>query len=149
MITIKPTKDYQLIKSILTTPILYEEIVDDGVCSPDDFKVNPNWLYLLAKDDETILGLILLHDVNSITVQGHINILPQFWGKRYDDVVKKSLEWLRENTKALKVVATIPEDCIEVLNAAKRWGFKVEGFSPKSIKRKNKLQGRYLLGIEI
>lgn len=149
MIKVEQTHNFELIKQILMTPVLFDEIQDDGSCLPEEFEPNPEWLYLLAKHDETILGLILLHDINSICVQGHINILPKYWGKRYDEIVIKGLQWLRENTKALKVIATVPEDCTHVLEATKRWGFKQEGFSPNSIKRKNKLQGRYLLGIEL
>lgn len=149
MITIEPTRNYELIKQILTTPILFEEIKDDGGCNPEDFIPNPSYLYLLAKKEDEILGIIFLHDINSVCAQGHVNILPQFWGKRYDEAVIKSLEWLKNNTHVKKVIASIPEDCLQVREAAKRWGFIQEGFSPKSVKRRGRLQGQYLLGTEI
>lgn len=146
MIYLQKTINLDLVKRILTTPGLYEEIKEDGCL---DINPDSHSTYLIAYEENEILGLIVYHSINSITVQGHINILPQYWGKRMDEVAFKSFEWLKENSTCQKIIAMIPEQCPQVLEASKRYGFQEEGFLKNSILRKGILQGQHIVGREL
>lgn len=150
MITIERTDDFALIKELLSHPKLWREISDDtSVAIKDKWMPDPTWLYLLAKRDDEIVGVVAFHALNGITVMSHIHILPKFWGERLDEVIPEVRKWLKLNTKVKKVVSTVPADCKQVLEAVKRYGFNMEGFSPKSIERKGHVVGQYLFGMEI
>lgn len=146
MINLVQVFDLNLVKAILSTAGLYEEIKDDGATSLDP---STNSTYLVAYDDKEILGLIIYESINSITVHGHINILPKFWGKRMDEIAFKSFDWLKQNSRCQKIIAMIPEQCPQVLEASKRYGFTEEGFLKNSILRKGILQGLHIVGREL
>lgn len=146
---IEKTEDMELVKSILTAKELYAEIAEDGSPSIDEYEPDSKNLYLLAKKGDDVIGVFMLHSINSITYQAHINTLPQYWGERLDHFAWMAIDWVAKNTTALKMISVVPENCPHVIAATLRYGFINEGFSPMSIKRKGKIVGQFLFGLTL
>ena len=74
------TKDYALVKAILTHPAIYGEMGDDDLPDPEKFVVNDHPLarYVLAwrEPHAGLVGVFCFYPQNRICWQGHVAMLP-------------------------------------------------------------------------
>ncbi len=146
---IELTQDRELVKSILTDPDLYKLISDDFSPLAKDFE--PIWddsrIHLLVKKEDKVIGVTIGHFISGCCMVGHFNILPKYWGDN-KDANRACIDWVFENTNAIKCIAFIPEYCKEVLKSALSMGCYEEGYIANSILKDGKLYGQWLVGID-
>lgn len=143
---ITETKDIDKIKRVLCDPEIYERITDDGSPNLEDFKpIPPNdKVYYLT--DENNIGVVFAHWKNYITLEGHVHILKEHRSDAME-FFDKSLKWAWENTRALKIVVSIPDIYRDVLKFVGKNGFVVEGISENSYLKNSVLCSLVHMGI--
>lgn len=144
---IEETKDYELIKSIVTEPRVWATVAEDGhdreAWEPD---LSQGWL--VAKDEDgEIIGLYTVHAHNSITLEIHPFVLPEFRGAEAYQSGKEVLQWIKAKTKYQKVVCSIPVIYRNVKLFAMRCGLKQEGVNRKSYLKHGIIHDQWMLGI--
>lgn len=149
MISVAPTEDYGLIKSIMTHPRIWRFIGDDQAPPPEQFEVprSSSILYLLAKDDDETLGVFLFAAQNSVCMESHHCLLPQSWGARARDAAKKAITWLFTNTRCVRIVGSTPTCNRAALKFAQDLGFTPFGLNRKSFMRYGVLHDQILFGM--
>lgn len=104
-------------------------------------------LWLLASDDEGILGLFCLTQENTICWQVHVMMLPFAWGQMTTEATKNMFEWVWKHTECKRLVGSIPADNPLTIGLALRTGMEQFGINHKSFQRKGKLHDQVLFGI--
>lgn len=132
---------------ILRHPKIYETICDDGSPTIEDVVIPDGCISVVVYVDEAI-ACFILHEVNSVTLMCHVQILPEF-RHLSDEIGKAVIEWTKDNTEAKKLIAWIPFDCENVRFFAERMGFTVEGISEDSIMKGGKLLSQWLMGLKL
>lgn len=147
--TIEPTVDMGLVRSIVIEPDIWERIAEDGI-EKDDFYPGTDafTIWLLCIEESEIVGIILVHTDNSISVKIH-PYLKSKYREKGRIMMKSFYKWFLENTddKVNKVNTVIPEFHKKVINFAKRVGFKKEGVNRESFRKDGKIYGQQNLGI--
>jgi hypothetical protein len=140
---IKPTKDVDKIINVLKEPSILDRISEDG------FDVDvwmPDIKEAFFITDENNIGLMIYHWINGVTLECHVQVLPEF--RQYAmEFGKKSLEWAWLNTKATKIVAQIPTIYQDVVRFAIKSGFIIEGVNQKSHLKNGVLNDQFYLGL--
>lgn len=143
------THDMDVVRRIITHPQVYPYITDDG-CPPADQFVPvdaPALWYLLVRRGEEILGLFLLHPLNSTCYEVHTCLLPSCWGPDAVEVAREARQWVWENMPAKRVVTNVPENNPLALRFALKAGFRAYGTNPASIEVGGRLYAQHLLGV--
>lgn len=146
--TFERTKDYALIRKIMTHHRVYPHITDDG-CPPVE-KFHPGesddlW-YILVTDDEP-LGLWLFVPQNAVCWEVHTCMLPVAWGERAAAAAKEMAEWIWKNTPCRRIITNVPECNRLALKFAKAAGMVEFGRNEKSFLKNGKLWGQIMLGL--
>lgn len=148
-IGVEPTYDMNLVREIMLTPEIWERAAEDG-SEPKDFYPGYDELccWLLVKEEDKIIGLILLHHDNSTTLKFHPYMMKEFFSKSRE-MMKEFYKWLLENTPDLinKVIVSIPDNQKKTYNFAKKVGFQDEGFNRESYRKNGEIHGLFNLGI--
>lgn len=139
---IERTKDYELIKSIITHPEVYPYITDDYSAPSEEFEPiqDDNIIYLT-----TYHGLFALIPQSNVMVDLHTTILPEGRSRTISSAYEM-FDWLSRNTDYRKIITHVPVDNKRAYYAAIKAGFTEEGVITKSVMRKGKLIDQYLLG---
>lgn len=143
------TRDFELIKRIAITPHIYRQTSDDFSPSPEAWQPieNPQVEYVLAKDDEELLGMFALFPENAICWKLHPCLLRNAFGERSREIGKAFIQWVWANTPCLRLVAEIPEYSSVALKLAKDSGFEQFGINPASYMKDGRLHGQVMLGV--
>lgn len=123
--TIIRTHNMDFVKAVYCHPKIYKKMSDDFSLSPDKFVIEDDkrkYFLLPINDEQEVLGLIGFHPLNLVLYQIHIAILPQFWGKNIPDVLKTSLDWMKENTTCKTVLSATPKPYRLAIRLAKAIG---------------------------
>jgi len=147
-IKISPTKDKELIKSIITEPTLWRLQYGQGM-DIKDFKVDESFDYLLIEENSFILGLFQTREITRILVDAHIYLLPQYWGQDYSSSALDALFRYFKNTNYHKVITDVPKSCSHVIKLLKKIGCKQCGFIDNGVIYNNKLMGLLLFSYDI
>ena len=146
-IDIQMTTDMLLVKSILIEPDIWERAAEDGI---DQETYYPGYdsmtVWLLCVENEEIVGIILLHTDNSVSLKMHPYLRAEHRQKGRI-MMEAFYKWVLKNTKTRKINVSIPEDEKKVINFAKKVGFKKEGFNRDSYLKDGQLYGQQNLGI--
>ena len=139
--------DPEKIKEIFTHPDIWETIAEDGQ-SPDDFEPDVNADCYMMCIARKLVGFYVLRPINSVTLDIHAQILPEYRRAYSVDSAQAILEWFNTECpdKYQKLVCDIPEIYPNVRDFCLKVGFKHEGFSVKSYRKNGKIVGRWLLG---
>ena len=135
-------------ESILQHSEIYRTICDDGSPNREYLTIPEGWLNVVAYVDGNPVGCFVLHPVNSVTMECHVQVLPDY-RHLSAEIGREVINWTSENTNALKLIAWIPFDCENVRIFAESMGFKVEGISEGSIMKKGKLLSQWLVGLRL
>lgn len=134
--------DKERIAKVLKDPEIFSRIAEDGIvasdyCAPDDA------VYIMDEHDR---GLMIYHQVNSITVECHVHVLKDHRADAYD-FGQSAINWLWKNTESLKIVAQIPEIYPNVIKFALKNGFEIEGLNEGSYIKSGELYDQVYLGL--
>ena len=141
---ITQTQNIGDIKGILCHPEIYDRIAEDGMPNWEDYE--PDIDGVMCVMDENKIGVMLYHWVNGITLECHIQILPEY-RKEANKFCQLALQWAWDNTKATKIVAQIPELYPDVVKFAYKNGFQLEGMNEKSYMKNGKIYSQMYLGL--
>lgn len=147
-VTAERTYDLDLIREIMFHPGIWETASEDG---QEQSEFNPDifrdcWLVILADGEE--IGVYKFNTHNSVTVEAHANILPEYRSQFGRASGVAALEWLYRNAPGYeKVIAQIPVIYKNVLRFTREFGFKDEGVCRKSYKKNGQIVDRIHLGI--
>lgn len=144
---IERTFDYELVNSILTHPEIYKTIADDAAPPIEKYKTpeSEEIIYLVAAGEP--IGVMIYHPTSSITVDCHVQVLPQHrkqYAKAFGEAV---INWLWKNTSFLKINAQIPFCYPNVCEFAVLNGFEVEGTNKCSYLKNNQIHDQWYLGL--
>ena len=128
MIDLYHTEDMELVRSIMLTPEIWEQAVEDGT-SKDGFYPGQDSLcaWLLVKLDDEVIGTMLVNHDTQCSINVHPVLLPKY--KRHGrEMMKAFFVWVDSLPEQLtKVNCSIPNHLKIVQNAAVKVGFKKEG----------------------
>lgn len=128
---------------ILKHPDIIERISEDGV-DIESWMPDIDQAYYLT--DENNIGLMIYHWINGITLECHVQVLPEHRGLAHE-FGRKALEWAWLNTKATKIVAQIPSIYPDVLRFAYKNGFSFEGTNRLSYLKNGHIFDQFYLGL--
>lgn len=144
---ISVTEDMEVVRQVMLIPEIWDRAAEDGI-SQEDFYPGFDSLshWLLCKEEDKIIGIILLHHDNSTTLKLH----PYLRREHYSlgrEMMKSFYKWFIENTSIHKLIVSMPENQKKTYNFAKKVGFKDEGFNRESYLKNGEIYGQYNLGI--
>lgn len=147
--TFENSKDWSLIKWIVTDPKVYPLISDDF--SPEPARWEPikhvEVSYVLAKDNEEIFGLFALIPDNSICWKAHPCLLPKAFGEKSREITHEFIRWLWKNTPCLRLIAEVPKFNSIVQKYARECGMLEFGVNEASLMKGGELHDQILFGI--
>lgn len=145
---ISQTNNKELIKSIITNPVLWDlRDLDDH---PNDLCIPENLLWLLATEDNKNLGLIELIPFTNNTMFGHIHLLPEYHSTGLaTQFIKSAQQYLKEHTQINSVLTTVPVSCTHVIRLMKATNFIQLNTIPDGIIYKNKKQDLLLYQLKV
>lgn len=144
------TRNARLIKSILTTPQIYEEITEDVAPSAEDFEpqLTPGIEYVMILDDDRgIIGLFILIRQNFVLAEIHTCLLPTHRGKTALEAAQTMIQWIWSETHYQRFITTVPVYNKKAIWFAGRSGMVRYGLNPKSYLKKGCLWDSVLLGM--
>ncbi len=147
--TVDRTFDYELARSIITDPYIYDHVSDDNSPSAKEFQPVQSELmwYLIVRDEEEVLGCFLFVPQNSVCFEVHTCILPNALGSRAREAAQMAKEWMFTHSPAERIVTNVPETNILALKFAKAAGLKEYGLNPRSFLKHGLLLDQTMLGV--
>ena len=127
---------------VLRHPEIYETIAEDGA---EEWKMPDGPIYLCGYNPD-LLGCFVLHKINHVTWECHVQVLPE-WRDHSMEFGIKMIEWAWENTDAMKLVAQIPLIYPNVMDFAVKQGFEQEGVNKASIMKNGELFDQWYVGL--
>ena len=146
-LTVERSVNYALLDYIAKEPSIWEATRDDF--PPDDYTVpqGNGIYYLLAHDGDDLLGFCAFWPQNAVCFDAHLCFRPCAYGKRASFAFRIMLNWMWINTKAQRIVGSIPVYNRLAIAFCKRAGGTVYGVNPKSWVRDGKLHDQVLIGM--
>lgn len=148
-LTFLKTKDWPLIREVMTDPAIYPHIADDFSPPRDGFepfKEDAIW-YVKVLDDKELLGIFMFHPDNAICWQVHTCLLPHAWGARAKLAGRGVVRWIFANSQCQRIVTVVPAGNRLALKFAGECGMELYGCNPGSFMKDGKLVDQILLGI--
>jgi RimJ/RimL family protein N-acetyltransferase len=147
--TFERTFDYELIKRIVTHPLVYPKVADDAA---------PHWQnwepqqsdsvhYVLISDGEEVLGFWAFFPENSTTWRAHICFLPNAYGEKTVQASREMIEWIWQNTPCQRIIGFIPLSNKLALRLVEAAGCRPFGLDDRSFLKNGVLEPRVAMGI--
>src|SRR5215472_3685812 len=140
---LRRTRDYDQIYGLLTCPEIYRSMGDDFLPDPREFQVNehPLSFYVLASNEQTVIGLFSLFPQNMVCWEVHAAMLPQAKTAEKWASAKQLPAWLAENTRCKRLVASVPDgNKAAMIYATHGIGMRYVGRQPKAFMKDGQLQ---------
>lgn len=132
MITIERTKDYDLVDSILNIPEILDVISPTKLEEPYKTRRCDSIYYLLAKHEDELVGLFIVHKDGPCSYKIHANI-PKVNRKEHSkEACDNVVQWVWGNIDTNKLNAEIPVIYQNVINRSLLTGFDIEGVKRKA-----------------
>lgn len=155
MIVFERTGDMDLVRRVMTHPAVYPQIADDGCPPASEYRPSehPAYLYLLVRRGADVLGLFAFTMQNAVTVEVHTCLLPAARarlesGARISTAAARgAAAWIWANTRAQRIVTSVPAFNRLALRLAERAGMKRYGVNEKSFQKHGILHDQILLGL--
>ena len=144
---IEPTKDWELVKRIVTDRSIYHRVSDDHSPKAETWKPSEAMYYLLVKQGVDILGLFALAQENGVCYKVHTCLLPHAYGEKATAAAKELIDWVFKNLECERLITEVPDFNRLAVKFAERSGMTKFGYNPKSYLKDGKLQGLTLFGI--
>lgn len=129
-VTAERIKDAGVVKQIMTHDSLWPLISDEGI-NQDDYAPNMDDCWLLMKSGEKTIGLYHIHSHNSVTLEIHAQVLPEYRKEYSQQTGEAALKWIIKSAPEnyQKVVARIPVPHMNVIKFTQSFGFQLEGLN--------------------
>jgi hypothetical protein len=153
MIHFERSRDYGLIRRILTHSRIYPHISDD--CSPPAADYQPVrseavW-YVVARDRRPglsdLLGLWMFVPQNGICWEVHTALMPCAWGEVGLEAARMLPAWIWANTPCRRIITNVPSTNRLALHFALNAGMKIYGINEASYLKGGKLCDQLCLGL--
>jgi RimJ/RimL family protein N-acetyltransferase len=146
-VTIERSRDYSLLWQIVMQDSIYRITSDDFSPTPSRWKIaeREEFIYLLARQAGEVLGFCAFYPVNGVTFEAHLCFLSR--GSVNQDAFAQMLAWMWKNTRATRIVGSIPDYNRSAIKFSERAGFAVYGINPQSWMKDGQLRDLILLGI--
>lgn len=144
------TTDWDLIRSVMTHPKLWEASADDFAPAREEFQPRKEpgiWYVALRAAGRELLGLFILAPQNAICWEIHARMLPGTWGLLASLAAHGIVEWIWAHTPCRRIVTHIPSTNRLAIRYAERAGFERYGVNPASWQKDGELIDLVLLGI--
>jgi hypothetical protein len=148
-VNFEETRDWPLIKRIVTNPKIYPFVSDDFSPVPEQWEPIDSAAahYVLVRNRDELLGLWAFYEHTPICWQVHTCLLPIAYGERARRAAKEMAQWIWANTKCLRLITEVPERNRLALRFARAAGMTAYGFNPQSYLKGGTLSGVHLLGM--
>lgn len=111
------------------------------------YELLPNNTYLSVYEDGILKAIVRFEPATSISISHHLYVSPDYWGTSFSDRLSKELDaWYLKNTYAHKLIVHTPVKCTNVIQAAFRDGYELEGISPGAVFWKGEISDLVYLG---
>tara|TARA_R110000850_G_scaffold264893_1_gene394190 strand:- start:22 stop:486 length:465 start_codon:yes stop_codon:yes gene_type:complete len=142
------TVDLLEIKSFMMLPEIYALASEDGASLNPDFTESGREIWVLAIEDDSVVGIVHCHLENGAAAWLHPYILRSH-KKEYLLLGKLFLQWFDKYfpVEIQKLNAYIPTYANKAYKLAMSAGFKDEGLNRMSYKKNGKLWDRHLVGV--
>ena len=149
MIHIERSKDYALIRGIMTHEAVYRHLTDDYSPPAADYRPIEHEMvwYLVVWDGNELLGLWMLVPQNGICWEIHTALLPDAWGERGRRAAALAQAWIWENTPCRRIITNVPADNRIAYRFAVAAGMEVYGTNEASFLKGGRLLDQICLGI--
>ena len=147
--TFERTRDYELIRSIMSHRRIYPFITDDLCPAVEDFRPAHSdaiW-YMLAKDEGDLLGMWIFVPQNGICWEVHTCLLPVGWGERGARAARELAGWVWQHTECRRIITNVPECNRLALRFAMRAGMETFGRNKQSFLKSGKVHDQIMLGL--
>jgi len=152
-ITFARCSNLALIRAILTHPLVYPHISDDGSPPAEDYQPieHPAIWYVLVRDvtpeQEDLLGLWMFTPQNAVCWEVHTALLPIAYGERALEAARKLPEWIWNNTPCRRIVTSVPSMNRLALRFAVKARMEYYGTNKASFLKNGVLWDQECLGI--
>ena len=164
MIRFERTKDWYLIRKVITDPKIYPCVSDDGSPAPEAFRPIQNdaiWYVSVwdiagavegcapgAQDISGVMlcGLFMFVPQNAATFEIHTCLLPSCWGAKATQIAHDLHEWAWNNMPCHRIVTNVPAYNRLALRFARKAGMREFGVNQKSYLKDGKLYDQIMLG---
>lgn len=147
--TFENSKDWELIKRIVTDAGVYPHVADDF--SPEPVRWEPikhvQVSYVLARENDEVYGLFALIPDNTICWKAHPCLLPKAFGEKSRQITGEFIQWLWQNTPCVRLIAEVPEFNRIVQKYARDCGMVEFGVNRASVMKGGELHDQILFGI--
>ncbi len=150
MIRFEPTKDYALVRSVLTSLEIWPAIADDFSGDPERFQPIDSLAtigYVAVWDGSNLCGIFTFAYQNAVCWEIHCSLLRHAHGRKARKIAEHLARWIWHATRCRRLVATINRSNYTAIQFAKWAGFEVIGVNEKSVLRHGRLEDRVILGI--
>ena len=144
---IQQTFDVDLIKSVVTMPVIWDVITEDGH-QPEYYEpVLQNKAWVTLMDSDTLVGLVAFDHVNQVTLNVHPMVLPHKRAKSRE-IIRALIGWwvTHAPTHYQKIIAEIPVIYLHVRRFAELMGLELEGIRRSSFMKNGNIIDVYLYG---
>jgi RimJ/RimL family protein N-acetyltransferase len=143
------TWDTKRVESIITHPKLYRHLSDDYSPRAADFRapVDERVWYVLAFDDDELLGLWMFVAHSPVLWEVHTALLPSAWGEPGHRAARAMSSWLWAHTSCRRLITNVPARNRLALRFAEAAGMERFGVNHASLLKDGKLQDQILLGL--
>lgn len=151
MIRVERCTDAELLNNILIedTRLREASLTDDEISylqaggNVINFNVS---VYLLLYNNDNICGFIKYEPLTSIMVSYHVYLKSTFWGTGISHDVKHAVDtYFLSTTSFHKILIQTPRPCENVIKAAFREGFQIEGVLVGGIFWRGKVESLVLM----
>ena len=144
------TRDYELVREIITTPGIWEYVTDDFSPSRNEFRPTEHegiWYILAGDNQNTLIGMWALVPQNGACWEIHTYMLPGSGFSARRTAARELADFLFSTTQCRRIVTNVPEFNRAARIFAKAAGMIEFGINPKSYLKNGVLFDQHLLGI--
>lgn len=147
--TFERSRDFELVRQIMTSPQNWAAGADDYAGAPEDFqpREDEGIVYALVHDSDELLGLFVLAEHSAVESEIHTRLLPNGYGTRATAAIRGVCAWYFGTTRCRRIVGAIPQTNRLAIRYAVRAGFRQYGFNPASYAKDGQLIAQVLYGI--
>lgn len=153
--TFRLTRDYELVRSVLTHPSQYRMASEDATPVATCWRPNEHELiWYVAAEDATacpafreLFAIFTLIPQNAVCFEIHAAFLPRAWGIHTRPALRGVIAWMWTNSPAKRIVASIPVYNRLAIKLARDAGMEQYGLNPASFQRGGALHDQHLTGI--
>lgn len=135
-----------LVKRILSTEGIWEN-VGGHRRDKDEYQPDESWLYVIGLVDGEAVGLVMIHDTDGHK-QCHVQVIPKHRKEHSKEFGVKGMQWIWDNTKIDRLVASIASIFPNVRKYAEMQGFKVIRTLEKAYEKNGILSDVWILEVK-